>query len=335
MKKIFLCILVLFMITGCNSNETIIDEIDNDDVYTIVLNENTASIDNKKLNEYDYVWHISKDKEDEYYTGNKPADDDLVYIAHDIIYYPEINESEFTKQKYDDEIEWVTYYTSEELKDYIFSTLPALSNEFPKEMMHSEEEAYNNPVLHINKEGTYILQGTWNGQILIDLGKDSFSDESKKVELILDGVDVKCDVASAIMFKNAYEVDNTWEEKEVYSNDIDLTNAGAKITINDGTINNIEGSNVYRILKPIYKDDTNTVQKKRYKYDGALYSCMSLLIEGQSNGSGILNITSSTFEGLNSELHLTINSGYINIVSQDDGININEDDVSVFTMNDG
>ena len=32
---------------------------------------------------------------------------------------------------------------------------------------------------------------------------------------------------------------------------------------------------------------------------------------------------------------MTINGGYINIFSQDDGINVNEDDVSVFTLNDG
>lgn len=40
-------------------------------------------------------------------------------------------------------------------------------------------------------------------------------------------------------------------------------------------------------------------------------------------------------EGLNSELHLTINGGDIAIRSQDDGINTNEDGVSVTTINGG
>ena len=38
---------------------------------------------------------------------------------------------------------------------------------------------------------------------------------------------------------------------------------------------------------------------------------------------------------MDDELHLTINGGNINIYSQDDGINVNEDKVSVFTMNGG
>ena len=68
------------------------------------------------------------------------------------------------------------------------------------------------------------------------------------------------------------------------------------------------------------------------KNDGAFYSYVSLLIDGNT---GIMNINAPTYEGLDSELHLTINGGYINIVSNDDGINVNEDEVSVFTMNNG
>ena len=42
-----------------------------------------------------------------------------------------------------------------------------------------------------------------------------------------------------------------------------------------------------------------------------------------------------SFEGLDSELHLTINGGVININSGNDGINTNEDNVSVTTVNGG
>ena len=48
----------------------------------------------------------------------------------------------------------------------------------------------------------------------------------------------------------------------------------------------------------------------------------------------VLNIKAEN-EGLDSELHLTINGGQINIVSGNDGINTNEDNVSVTTMNGG
>ena len=61
---------------------------------------------------------------------------------------------------------------------------------------------------------------------------------------------------------------------------------------------------------------------------------MSMNIDGQDDGSGVLNIN-ATFEGLDSELHLTQNGATVNIQSGNDGINTSEDDVSVFTINDG
>ncbi|MBR3935497.1 MAG: carbohydrate-binding domain-containing protein, partial [Oscillospiraceae bacterium] len=70
------------------------------------------------------------------------------------------------------------------------------------------------------------------------------------------------------------------------------------------------------------------------KYDGAFYSRASLNIDGGEEGTGVLNIEAEN-EGLNSEMHLTINGGNINITSQDDGINANEDGVSVITINGG
>lgn len=343
MKKILIFMLSIFIFTGCSSKNTQkTPEISqNSDIYSkysdahiIKMSDNMVTLDSIKVNEYDYSWHIDPSKEDEWFEGDEPNNED-VYIAHDVIYYPTLGESSFVQQQYDDEVEWVSYYTNGELKDYIFSTLPILGNELPTEMMHSEQEAYNNPVIHINKAGSYILEGTWHGQIYIDLGEDAFNDETQKVTIILNGADVTCDVAPAIIFKNVYEVDNAWEENETHTNEVDLTNAGAKVVIVDGTENNFTGANVYRLLKTKYKNEEKKTQKKRYKIDGAFYSFESMLIEAEEKGTGILNITSTTFEGLDTELHLTINSGYINIVSQDDGINVNEDDVSVFTVNDG
>jgi hypothetical protein len=57
-------------------------------------------------------------------------------------------------------------------------------------------------------------------------------------------------------------------------------------------------------------------------------------VNGGDVGDGILNIKAEN-EGLDSELHLTINGGIINITSGNDGINTNEDNVSVTTMNGG
>ena len=61
---------------------------------------------------------------------------------------------------------------------------------------------------------------------------------------------------------------------------------------------------------------------------------MSMNVGGGEDGRGVLNITADN-EGLDTELHLTINGGNINITSGNDGINTNEDNVSVTTINDG
>jgi len=277
----------------------------------------------------------------EYYTGTAPDSNKKFYIDQDLFYFPELESSGFKKVNYDGETEYAYYYTDGTNNDYIFATLPALSqgNEsLPTDMMHSEEEASQNKVLHIKEAGTYVLSGTWNGQINVDLGEDAFTDETQKVTLILNGVDINCSVASGIIFTNVYECDNTWEDKTTHSQDVDITNTGANVIIGDGSVNKVNGNNVYRMLKTKYKDETTTMgvktQKKAHKVDAAFYSYMSMNVNGGVNNDGVLQITSS-FEGLDSELHLGLNGGNIQINSQDDGINVNEDNVSICFINGG
>jgi hypothetical protein len=59
-----------------------------------------------------------------------------------------------------------------------------------------------------------------------------------------------------------------------------------------------------------------------------------MIVQGESAGTGQLIISASN-EGLDSEMHLTINGGVIEIYAMNDGINANEDGVSVVTINDG
>lgn len=319
-----------------------------DAVHQIVLNNGTAALDGETIPEYDYTWHADpsvvhdevKNAPAEYFTGSKPSGEDAVYIAHDIAYFPEVPTEGFKKVFYDDETEWAFYYPNEEYKDYIWALLPVQGNDVPARMMHSEEEAWANPVLHITRPGTYELSGSWHGQIWVDLGDqdDTFTDESAKVTLILNGVDVTCDVAPALVFYSVYEADNTWEDRDSYGPEIDISNAGARVVTADDSTNTFEGTNVYRMLKAKYKDEDSAaavkVQKKMRKTDGAFYSYRSLLIEGGEKGNGKVNIIAG-HEGMNSELHLTINGGRVNIQSQDDGVNVNEDGVSVLTVNGG
>lgn len=201
---------------------------------------------------------------------------------------------------------------------------------------HSQEEADAHTVVHITEAGTYRLTGSLSaGQVAIDLGEDAEEDPNAVVNLILDNVDITCNVAPAVIFYNVYECGST--DTETATKDVDTSAAGANVFIAEGSENNINGSYVARIYKSVELNDEGTEvvdSKKLHKYDGAFYSKMSMNVNAIYEGTGVLNITAEN-EGLDSELHLTINGGNINIESGNDGINTNEDEVSVTTINDG
>ena len=191
---------------------------------------------------------------------------------------------------------------------------------------HAAEEAQSHTVVTIRSAGTYRLSGTLSqGQIAIDLGDDAEDDPDAVVTLILDGVDVTCTVAPALIFYNVYECGSS--DEETAASEVDTSAAGANVIIADGSVNNFDGSHVARIYEPGTTD-------KLHKYDGAFYSKMSMNVSGETAGDGVLNITGDN-EGLDTELHLTINGGVINIDAANDGINTNEDNVSVTTINGG
>ena len=203
---------------------------------------------------------------------------------------------------------------------------------------HSAEDAAAHTVVHITQPGTYRVSGTLRrGQIAVDLGEDARNDPDAVVTLILDGVDLTCEVAPAVIFYRVYECGS--DDADSASRNVDTSEAGANVVIADGTVNTVTGSYVARIYEPdsveLSEDGTEVEDaKKLHKYDGAFYSRMSLNISGGKDGSGILNINAAN-EGLDSELHLTINGGNIRILSGNDGINTNEDGVSVTTVNGG
>ncbi len=234
------------------------------------------------------------------------VDEGTVYTAHDIVYY-------------------------EEGKGIAYG-------EGTEQDTHSAEEALAHTVVHITKAGTYAVSGKLSrGQIAVDLGKDTKDDPEAVVTLILDGVDITCEVAPAVIFYNVYECGDTDTDKA--TKDVDTSAAGANVVIADGTANTVSGAYVARIYKPdsveMNEDNTEVLEaKKLHKYDGAFYSKMSMNVGGGKKGNGILHINASN-EGLDSELHLTINGGHISIRSGNDGINTNEDDVSVTTINGG
>lgn len=238
-----------------------------------------------------------------------PADsnqENAVYLANDIVYY-------------------------EDGKDFTYG-------EGSVDDAHPDEEAKAHTVVHITKAGTYSVSGTLpKGQIAIDLGEDAKDDPEAVVTLILNGVDITCEVAPAIIFYNVYECGS--DDTEGAVKDVDTSGAGANVIIADRTENVVNGSYVARIYKPdsvVLNDEGTEVvdSKKLHKYDGAFYSKTSMNVGGGEEGNGKLTINAEN-EGLDSELHLTVNGGIININSGNDGINTNEDGVSVTTINGG
>ena len=187
---------------------------------------------------------------------------------------------------------------------------------------HTAEEAAAHTVVNITKPGAYRVEGKLSqGQIRVDLGKGAEEDPDAVVELILDNADITCTVAPAILFLNVYECDGDRDEENA-TPQVDTAAAGANLIL-EGS-NTVSGSHVAKIFKD--KDE----EKKLWKQDGAVYSYMSMNIFGP----GSLALTADN-EGLGAELHLTVNGGDISIFSQNDGINTNEDGVSVTTINGG
>lgn len=234
--------------------------------------------------------------------------DAAVYAANDIVYY-------------------------ESGKDFTYG-------EGDEKDAHTKDEADAHTVVHITKAGQYVLSGTLSkGQIAVDLGENAEEDPNAVVTLVLNGVDITCTVAPAVIFYNVYECGS--KDETTATKDVETTAAGARVILANNSKNHVDGSYVARIYKPgtveLNADGTEVAEaKKLHKYDGAFYSKMSMTVQGgkKGNGNGALLIEAAN-EGMDSELHLTINGGIIQIESGNDGINTNEDNISVTTINGG
>ena len=223
-----------------------------------------------------------------------------VYVSNDVIYYED-------KDAYDSG----NPYGDGEAED-----------------RHTEEEAAATVVVNVTHAGTYRVSGTLSaGQIRVDLGDEARDDPTAVVTLILDGAEITCSVAPAILFLNAYECDGD-ASAETAGPEVDTSAAGANLIAADGSVNVVRGSHVAKI----YKDAAD--EKKLWKQDGAVYSYVSMNVDGESAGDGVITVIADN-EGLDTEMHLTVNGGGLRIFSQDDGINTNEDGVSVTTINGG
>lgn len=198
---------------------------------------------------------------------------------------------------------------------------------------HSQKEAAQHTVITITKSGTYEVTGNISkGQIFIDLGKDAENNPNAVVNLILNNAEITCTVAPSIIVYRAYECGS--DKKKDATPDVDTSGAGFNLILAKDSENIVNGSYVARIYEDgtTKEDIRNDDAKKKYKFDGAIESFVSFNIRSDENGKLIVNAEK---EGISSHLHLTIESGEIEINAANDSINANENKVSVLTINGG
>lgn len=136
-------------------------------------------------------------------------------------------------------------------------------------------------ILTITDEGTYILNGDLkDGQVIVA------AEDTAKVQIVLNGVNISCSNNAPIYIKSADKV---------------------FITLADGTENLLTDGSAY------VQADDNTV-------DGVIFSKVDLTI----NGNGTMNITANYKHGIVVKDKLAITSGNLNITAVKDAINSND-----------
>lgn len=302
MKKLsFLMIMTLMIgLTACGSSDKKVEETPKKEVSTEAESESVEEEISERV-------MIELSNSSILVDGEEISEDaeNAVYKANDIIFYLEDQGIEYGEGDEGDE--------------------------------HSQIEADAHTVVHITEPGTYEISGTLEaGQIFVDLGQDAKEDPNAVVTLVLNNADITCLIAPAILFYNVYEcADVTDEADEADATmNVDTTAAGANIVLEDDSKNKVYGSYVAKIYKSCELNEEGTEvidSKKLHKYDAAVYSKMSMNILGDT---GSLNVVAEN-EGLGTAMHLTIFGGNISIKSGNDGINVNEEEVSVFDMKGG
>lgn len=165
-------------------------------------------------------------------------------------------------------------------------------------------EGVENNRIVIASPGVYRFSGAAEDtQIYVDIPED----KTEATKLILNNLDIICRTAPAILVWSAHETD-------------EAGTGSVTLELADNSKNTVAGSHTA-------KDEAQGITKKN---DAAISSNVSMVFQG--GGSLVVNADK---EGIESKMHLTINSGNIEINSHDDAINASEDNVSHIIINGG
>jgi hypothetical protein len=167
-----------------------------------------------------------------------------------------------------------------------------------------EGVAAEGSMVTISKAGTYILTGTLNGSIIVDVSKED------KVQLVLNGVTVKSDDFAAIYVRQADKV---------------------FVTMADGTVNSLANGGSFSQI------DENEVNSVVFAKDDITFNGTGRLIISSPAGHGIsgkdeVTITQGVYEisaadhGIRAKDSLSIADGTFSITSGNDGLHAENGD---------
>ena len=166
-------------------------------------------------------------------------------------------------------------------------------------------------VVNITVPGHYEISGeATNTQICVDLGDEAQNNENAKVHVYLNNLTVENSNAPVILFKNVYEA-----PRESVALAEDMMTAGANLYIMSDTVNTI------------------TTTYTENEFNSSIYSNMTMGISGYLGSNGILNITSNS-TGLTTNKNMFVFGGTILVRSESDGI-VAANSESILTINDG
>lgn len=166
------------------------------------------------------------------------------------------------------------------------ATVITLNNELTS--ISGSGAVYENGRVNITAEGVYVLSGTLNGQVYVNV--------DKQVRLVLNGVNITCDNSAAIaMFGKKKKV----------------------ITVADGTTNTLKDGATYSADGNGYYDDSLDEEGEiNNEPNAALFSKKSLTI----NGGGTLCVEGNYSYGINCKDALYLLGGTLNVTAADNGI---------------
>lgn len=158
--------------------------------------------------------------------------------------------------------------------------------------------------------------------------------------LLDDGIGINGDGAKisddgvTITSAGTYTISGVLEDGMI---EIDAPNETVNLILEGVTITNSNGpailfKNALEAIVTLEADSENVLSDGGDSdYDGALYSTSTMTIKGEGN----LTVIGNNEEGIASEMHLNIEGGNIWVSAADDGLNANNDNVSIITISGG